>query len=75
MATVVITFWLCSYYNVIIAWAMFYLISSVEDPLPWTGCNNHWNTDRCWDVTMKNVSSHDGAANARTKSSTQEFYE
>jgi len=40
IATVTISFWLCTYYNVIISWAMFYFVSSLQDPLPWTGCGN-----------------------------------
>jgi SNF family Na+-dependent transporter len=40
VATVVISFWLCTYYNVIISWAMFYMAHSFIDPLPWTNCNN-----------------------------------
>jgi len=47
VATVVLTFWLATYYNVIIGWAMFYLGSSFVDPLPWVSCNNTWNSIYC----------------------------
>ena len=47
VATVVLTFWLATYYNVIIGWAMFYLGSSFTDPLPWVSCNNTWNSIYC----------------------------
>jgi SNF family Na+-dependent transporter len=40
VGTVVISFLLSTYYNVILAWTLFYLGSSFQDPLPWTGCNN-----------------------------------
>ena len=54
MATVVLTFWLATYYNVIIGWAMFYLFSSFTDPLPWVSCNNTWNTHYCLE-TKENI--------------------
>ena len=68
IATVVISFWLCTYYNVIISWAMFYLVSSFRNPLPWISCNNWWNSDNCWDVSNNSVSTGE-------ISSTQEFFE
>lgn len=69
VATVVISFWLCTYYNVIISWAMFYLVSSFSSPLPWVGCTNYWNTPDCWDINSNNTNTT-GAI-----SSTQEFYD
>ena len=40
VGTVFISFFLCTYYNVILAWAMFYLASSFQSPLPWSTCDN-----------------------------------
>ncbi|CAB3261064.1 unnamed protein product [Arctia plantaginis] len=43
------------YYNTIIGWAVYYLvasISSINSVLPWTSCNNEWNTPLCMPVTM-----------------------
>ena len=74
VATVTISFWLTTYYNVIIAWAMFYLVSSFRDPLPWTGCDNWWNTDDCWDVSQNSTNST-GEETSGKISSTQEYYE
>ncbi|KAK1161062.1 hypothetical protein AOXY_G19947 [Acipenser oxyrinchus oxyrinchus] len=37
------------YYNVIIAYVLFYLFASLNSDLPWQHCGNWWNTDRCLD--------------------------
>ena len=73
IATVVISFWLCSYYNVIISWAMFYLVASFEftgHSLPWVGCNHTWNTKKCW-----NGQDNETTIDGESVSSAQEFYE
>ncbi|XP_068606550.1 sodium- and chloride-dependent GABA transporter 2-like [Brachionichthys hirsutus] len=42
-------------YAIILAWALFYLLYSFRDPLPWATCNNHWNTERCVDLSSSNM--------------------
>ena len=68
-ATVVISFWLCSYYNVIISWALFYMIASFKDPLPWVGCENEWNTPKCFNM------SQNATGDPTLESSAQQYYE
>lgn len=47
---VMIAFYVDFYYNVIIAWALYYLVASFTSELPWTNCNNSWNTDHCLEL-------------------------
>ncbi|XP_067864349.1 solute carrier family 6 member 4a [Heptranchias perlo] len=41
------------YYNTIMAWALYYLYSSFTSELPWTSCNNVWNTQNCTNYFLK----------------------
>ncbi|XP_054456756.1 sodium- and chloride-dependent betaine transporter-like [Anoplopoma fimbria] len=41
-------------YTIVLAWALLYLFYCFRDPLPWTTCNNPWNTDECVDLTSAN---------------------
>ncbi|KAJ8312878.1 hypothetical protein KUTeg_010251 [Tegillarca granosa] len=65
LATVVISFLFTTYYNVIITWAFYYLFNTFTSVLPWSSCNNYWNSPNCFDgsnystvlqnVTMDNI--------------------
>ncbi|XP_003737551.2 sodium-dependent dopamine transporter [Galendromus occidentalis] len=44
---VLIALYVDFYYNVIIAWALYYLLASFTTTLPWTSCDNEWNTGNC----------------------------
>ncbi|XP_040038347.2 sodium- and chloride-dependent GABA transporter ine [Gasterosteus aculeatus] len=50
IASVAISFIMCIYYNVVITWALYYLFSSFQAPLPWQNCNNTWNTPNCANI-------------------------
>merc|ERR1711892_1543196 len=36
---VVVSCFICYYYNMVVGWALFYFMSSMSDPLPWASCN------------------------------------
>ncbi|KAG7273138.1 hypothetical protein CRUP_034536, partial [Coryphaenoides rupestris] len=46
-AICIIALYVSFYYNTIIAWALFYFYSSFTSTLPWTNCDNAWNTPDC----------------------------
>ena len=50
----------CLYYNILIAYALYYMGASCQNPLPWVGCNNTWNTDECWEPPSKSKEPGDG---------------
>ncbi|XP_032902071.1 sodium- and chloride-dependent GABA transporter ine-like isoform X1 [Amblyraja radiata] len=67
VASVAISFIMCTYYNLIICWALYYLINSFQNPLPWHSCNNTWNhPESCTD-------SH--SASNITDSASQQFFD
>uniref|UniRef100_A0A3B5BGH9 Transporter n=1 Tax=Stegastes partitus TaxID=144197 RepID=A0A3B5BGH9_9TELE len=50
IASQVIVTYLNIYYIVVLAWGIFYLINSFKSPLPWSTCDNYWNTGKCFFV-------------------------
>lgn len=35
------------YYNIITTWVIYYIVNSFFNPLPWSTCDNDWNTEFC----------------------------
>ncbi|XP_038676714.1 sodium- and chloride-dependent GABA transporter 1-like isoform X1 [Scyliorhinus canicula] len=68
VATVVISFLLCTYYNVIITWALYYLFNSFRSTLPWQSCNNTWNI-------VKNCSDGLSGNTTHLRSASQQFFD
>lgn len=46
-AIIVVLLLVNTYYNVLIAYALFYLFASITSELPWGKCDNKWNTEYC----------------------------
>lgn len=55
------------YYNTIIGWAVYYFFASFTDELPWTSCDNPWNTENCAKV--------DNITSVNATSPAKEFFE
>ncbi|XP_067866537.1 solute carrier family 6 member 4a isoform X1 [Heterodontus francisci] len=52
-AICIVALFVSFYYNTIMAWALYYLYSSFTSELPWTSCNNVWNTQNCTNYFLK----------------------
>ncbi|XP_058536188.1 sodium-dependent dopamine transporter isoform X2 [Ochotona princeps] len=61
-SVILISLYVGFFYNVIIAWALHYLFSSFTAELPWTHCNNSWNSPSCADALSGNASHAPGNA-------------
>jgi len=81
---VIISAIVCVYYNVIIAWTVYYFVLSFAWELPWSTCNNDWNTKYCYTRSgnhthFNGVNVTDGAAANftlnKTRSPSEEFFE
>lgn len=68
LSSVVTSFFVSIYYNVIIAYTLYYFFSAIQDQPPWLHCNNRWNTDSCWTIRDNNTR----PLNSRSPS--EEFY-
>uniref|UniRef100_F6U983 Transporter n=1 Tax=Equus caballus TaxID=9796 RepID=F6U983_HORSE len=55
-AVILIALYVGFYYNVIIAWSLYYLFSSFTFNLPWTDCGHTWNSPNCTDPKLLNGS-------------------
>ncbi|XP_062845439.1 sodium-dependent noradrenaline transporter [Trichomycterus rosablanca] len=75
---IVIALYVGFYYNVIIAWSLYYLFSSFTTKLPWQNCNNTWNSVQCKDPKLISGSSVLGNITSYAKykiTPAAEFYE
>ncbi|XP_047236465.1 sodium- and chloride-dependent GABA transporter ine isoform X3 [Girardinichthys multiradiatus] len=68
LATIVISFVFCTFYNVLMGWALFYLFNSFRGTLPWSSCNNTWNV-------VGNCSSGFPGNATHLQSSSQQFFD
>ncbi|KAJ3583210.1 hypothetical protein NHX12_034181 [Muraenolepis orangiensis] len=46
-ASMVIVFYCNTYYIMVLAWGFYYFIKSFSSTLPWSTCDNEWNTPSC----------------------------
>ncbi|XP_063218366.1 sodium-dependent noradrenaline transporter-like isoform X2 [Bacillus rossius redtenbacheri] len=74
---VLVAFYVSFYYNVIIGWALYFLVASAAPELPWLHCNNSWNTEWCWEAspaTTNTTSTTNTTAGRNTHSPASEYF-
>ncbi|KPP67939.1 sodium- and chloride-dependent creatine transporter 1-like, partial [Scleropages formosus] len=49
-ASMVIVFFCNTYYIMVLAWGFYYFVRSFNAILPWSTCNNTWNTPNCIEI-------------------------
>ncbi|XP_045911343.1 sodium- and chloride-dependent creatine transporter 1-like [Micropterus dolomieu] len=49
-ASMVIVFFCNTYYIMVLTWGFYYLIKSFSATLPWSTCDNEWNTPSCIEI-------------------------
>jgi hypothetical protein len=69
-ACAVVVFLLNCEYNIILTWAFYYLFSSFTSVLPWSNCDNEWNTPECH-VDHRQISK--SVNNATTENATMTY--
>ncbi|XP_076801225.1 sodium-dependent serotonin transporter-like isoform X1 [Clavelina lepadiformis] len=62
-----------SYYNTVIAWAVYYLYSSFASELPWSRCDPAWANENCLDQI--NASAHNMSWSNSSESPAHQFFE
>ena len=65
-ASIAVSFLVSVYYNVIMAWSLFYFYQAFKKDIPWVGCHHPWNTPDCYVYNASNL-------NASGSSPSREF--
>jgi len=55
-----VSLYIGTYYNIILSWAFYYIFSSFSSELPWSSCDNVWNTLACRKFNDLNCTGHGG---------------
>ena len=53
-ASIAVSFLVSVYYNVIMAWSLFYFYQAFKKDIPWVGCHHPWNTLDCYIFNASN---------------------
>lgn len=68
-----VSLFMSTYYNVLIAYALYYFFTSFRSVAPWSDCSNRWNTKNCWHPLLQLTQNISKPNDSQTPS--EEFYE
>ncbi|KAL3185179.1 hypothetical protein MRX96_031055 [Rhipicephalus microplus] len=71
--SVLVSWYVSFYYNVIIGWALYFMFSSFRADLPWSKCGNPWNTASCYSGTLADNETDAPAIDNRTSPALEFF--
>jgi solute carrier family 6 amino acid transporter-like protein 5/7/9/14 len=70
------------YYNVIMAYCLFYIFSSFAEEVPWSKCSKEWgyfadieSDDHCYEWSEDNTTATCAAADGKCESSAKQYYD
>ncbi|XP_054272616.1 sodium- and chloride-dependent GABA transporter ine-like [Macrosteles quadrilineatus] len=69
LSSVVVSFFMSTYYSVIIAYFLYYFFTAFRANAPWTDCGNRWNTPQCWQPSLNTTRPN------FSQSPSEEFYD
>ncbi|XP_077543155.1 sodium-dependent noradrenaline transporter-like isoform X2 [Haemaphysalis longicornis] len=72
--SVLVSWYVSFYYNVIIGWALYFMFSSFRAELPWSRCGNPWNTPSCYSGTLASQNASDAPPAENRTSPALEFF-
>ncbi|KAL6254416.1 hypothetical protein P5V15_014464 [Pogonomyrmex californicus] len=73
LSSVVISFLISTYHNVIIAYAIYYFFAAFRAEQPWSRCDHSWNSPRCWLPSYGSIDNRTRPNLTRTPS--EEFFD
>ncbi|XP_025073170.1 sodium- and chloride-dependent GABA transporter ine-like [Pogonomyrmex barbatus] len=73
LSSVVISFLMSTYHNVIIAYAIYYFFAAFRAEQPWSRCDHSWNSPRCWLPSYGSIDNRTRPNLTRTPS--EEFFD
>jgi len=76
VSSVTVSFVMSTYYNVLIAYSIYYLFSALRSDLPWARCNHRWNSDKCWGAgAIKTFNTSEAQESMAGYTASEEFFE
>nr|VZI10603.1 unnamed protein product [Spirometra erinaceieuropaei] len=74
-SSIIIAFLINMYYNIVMAWTLFYLFASFTSTLPWSVCSGFWNTPNCDENTTDTVANHSRNSSLLATDPVTEYWE